>query len=171
MLAATETAREHKLKITDGFVISETRRGDELNRYRRHRPPLEVLHRNGFSTGLYAAGKRYGEIWREAWQPRSPPHSDTTRIVVDGGGKEVPISMGDADAQKELDHLERHVLGRWPRKLLDQALGFEKSLSDIAWEFNRIWPGGLHRRKAKHMLRKALEALAIHWGPRRRNRA
>ena len=139
-------------KVTDELTIAHDKRSGEIaNTYRRIIPPLDLWRRNGLRQTEYEAGKRYGALWREVCQPRSPAHSDTTRIIVDGGQAPRETHMGrDSDELRDAQ----------------QALGDEETITFL----NRLcgmedWPAG-DKRRFKRKCRKGLEVLAVFWRKR-----
>lgn len=145
--------QETGLRITADAVLAHNSAGEILSTYIRHKTPLDLWHRNGLTTHLYETAKRYGALWREVCQPRSPAHSDTTRIIVDGGsafsagedlqGRRGESVAGLADAQA--------------------AIGDEETVAFL----NRLcgqedWPLG-DKRRFKRVCRKGLEVLAQLW--------
>jgi hypothetical protein len=145
---------EAGLKITEDFVLSHNGAGEILNEYRRLKTPLQLWLRNGLRQTEYEAGQRYGALWREVCQPKSPPYSDTTRIIVDGRGApgEDAARMGGyrapelADAQAEIRDEETITF-------LNRLCGMED------------WPLG-DKRRFKRKCRKGLEVLAVFWRKR-----
>jgi hypothetical protein len=141
---------EAGLKITEDFVLSHNGAGEILNEYRRLKTPLQLWLRNGLRQTEYEAGQRYGALWREVCQPRSPAHTDTTRIIVDGGssgmdrmGAEMRDSSALADAQAEIRDEETIAF-------LNRLCGLED------------WPLG-DKRRFKRKCRRGLEVLAVFW--------
>jgi hypothetical protein len=163
---------EAGLKITEDFVLSHNAAGEVLNEYRRIKPPLDMwrddtkrkvakairYHKDyktieyhekyGLSDEKYQAGVEYGKLWRESKRERSPPHGDTTRIIVDGSG-------GAPDP----------VLPTYSRELHDaqRAVGDEETVTML----NRLcgeetWPEG-EKRRFKRMCREGLALLAKFW--------
>ncbi len=133
-----------------GAIHSVNRGGEVLNTYVRHKPPLDLWRRNGgLRQTEYEAGVRYGGLRREFCQPKSPAHSETARIVVDGGGA-----------------------GHDPRLVLARNHDFEAAQAEIGDEetiaaLNRLcgledWPAG-DKRRFKRVCRKGLERLAALW--------
>jgi hypothetical protein len=141
---------EAGLKITEDFVLSHNGAGEILNEYRRLKTPLQLWLRNGLRLNEYAAGVRYGEIWRHAWKPRSPPHSDTTRIVVDGSGAPPEPFFPFARDWETLGELAKVIGDPETVQMLDRLCGHES------------WPAG-DKRRFKRKCRRGLEVLAVFW--------
>lgn len=148
-----EDLPDHRIayKVTDyGTIAHDKRSGEVANVYVRHMAPLDMWKRNGgLRETEYQAGIRYGALWREVYQPRSPAHSDTTRIIVDGGSAAPDIrirveSSGEfADAQRAIGDEETSAA-------LNRLCGQED------------WPHG-DKRRFKRICRKGLEVLAVFW--------
>lgn len=178
-----ESLPDHSVayKTTDeGTIAFERHSGEIVNLYLgnvRHKPPLDMwrdetkrvvakaiqYHKgerqvaaildDGLDEAKYQAGLRYGKIWRQAWRHKSPPHSDTTRIIVDGGpaAHEPHIPVGrDWEALEELAAV---VGDAETSRFLDRLCGHED------------WPKG-EKRRFKRICRKGLERLADHWRKR-----
>jgi hypothetical protein len=121
--------------IEDGVeeVRVETPSGRILNTYRRWPNPLVKLHkRSGLPNASFLAGKAYGELYRRAWGSESPPHSDPTRIIVDGGKRNFEPKTGYQPAISELKHLETTLFGVDTSDLLDAVCGLEMSIRKYA---------------------------------------
>ena len=136
------------LRITPDEVIAHNAAGEVIATYVRHVPPLDLWRRNGLRETEYQAGQRYGALWRQVCKPRSPAHSDTTRIIVDGQSESpevVFIERSDAlaDAQAAIGNEETTTF-------LNRLCGLED------------WPPG-DKRRFKRICRKGLERLAQHW--------
>lgn len=147
-----EEAALHFPKTGDEYY-SVNRTGEVLNTYRKFPNPLVKMHRrDGLPLKSYLAGYRYGQIWRVAWNEGSPPHTDTTRIIVDGGKRNFEPPEGNADAQAQLDALEGALWGSETRDLLDYICGRE-------WSCRRY---AILRQKDRAAVKERLyEALAI----------
>lgn len=137
-------------KVTEyGTIAHDKRSGEVANVYVRHMAPLDMWKRNGgLRETEYQAGIRYGALWREVYQPRSPAHSDTTRIIVDGGASppeaRLPIPTEEfSDAQSAIGDEETSAA-------LNRLCGQED------------WPAG-DKRRFKRLCRKGLERLAALW--------
>lgn len=131
--------------------------GEVLNTYRRFPNPLVKMHRrDGLPLKSYLAGYRYGQIWRQAWQEGSPPHTDTTRIIVDGGQRNFEPPPGNSHAQAELDALVGVLWGSETRHLLDHICGREMSCRRYALAFR------LDREAVRDRLYEALAIFAKH---------
>lgn len=142
-------------KVTEyGTIAHDKISGEVANVYVRHMAPLDMWKRNGgLRETEYQAGQRYGALWREVYQPRSPAHSDTTRIIVDGGsaihswediqGRRGEDVAGLADAQRAIGDEETSAA-------LNRLCGQED------------WPAG-DKRRFKRLCRKGLERLAALW--------
>lgn len=151
-----EDLPDHRIayKVTDyGTIAHDKRSGEVANVYVRHMAPLDMWKRNGgLRETEYQAGIRYGALWREVYQPRSPAHSDTTRIIVDGGSAAPDIrirveSSGEfADAQRAIGDEETSAA-------LNRLCGQED------------WPVG-DKRRFKRLCRKGLERLVALWRKR-----
>jgi len=117
--------------IEDGieYLTSETASGVTLNTYRRFPSPLVKLHkRAGLPSASFLAGIEYGKLYRKAWGSVSPPFSDPTRIIVQGGVRSFEPKEGYRPAINELNELERILFGLETRNLLDAVCGLEMSL-------------------------------------------
>ena len=142
---------ETGLRITEDFVIAHNAVGEVLGTYVRHKSPLELWKRNGLRQTEYEAGLRYGALWREVCRPKSPPHSDTTRIIVDGSGAAPESSLVSAGVSSaEIADAQA-------------ALGDEETITFL----NRLcglesWPEG-DKRRFKRVCRKGLERLVYFW--------
>lgn len=111
------------------YLHSETAAGITLNTYRRFPNPLVKLNkRNGLPDASYLAGIEYGKLYRKAWGSVSPPFSDPTRIIVQGGIRSFEPKEGYRPAINELNHLEAALFGVDTRNLLDAVCGLEMSL-------------------------------------------
>ncbi|MCW5615837.1 MAG: hypothetical protein KIT32_12010 [Rhodocyclaceae bacterium] len=142
--------QEYALAVTPDAVLSRNRAGEVLNTYVRHKTPLQLWHRHGLPKKLYDTATRYGALWREAWQPKSPAHSDTTRIIVDGAGAPPEPFLGSAHALREIEALAP-IIGD----------------PEIVHALNRLcgqddWPAG-DKRRFKRLCRHGLERLAEYW--------
>lgn len=147
-----EEAALHFPKGGDAY-FSVNGSGEILNTYRRFPNPLVKMHRrDGLPLKSYLAGYRYGQIWRRAWDERSPPHSDPTRIIVDGGERHFEPPPGNSSAQVELDALEGALWGSETRDLLDHICGRELSCRRYAI---------LRQRDREAVKERLYEALAI----------
>ena len=150
-----EDLPDHRIayKVTDyGTIAHDKRSGEVANVYVRHMAPLDMWKRNGgLRETEYQAGIRYGALWREVYQPRSPAHSDTTRIIVDGGSAApdernmlARANVGEfADAQAEIRDEETITA-------LNRLCGMDD------------WPAG-DKRRFKRICRRGLETLAMLW--------
>ena len=175
-----ENLPDHRIayKVTEyGTIAHDKRSGEVANTYgnRRLISPLKLWHTNtmrvlakaikyhkpprriakikeiGIDQELYDAGQRYGALWREVYQPRSPAHSDTTRIIVDGGSAApdernmlARANVGEfADAQAEIRDEETITA-------LNRLCGMDD------------WPAG-DKRRFKRICRRGLETLAMLW--------
>lgn len=118
------------LDIEDGVELVEaTKRDVTLNTYRRFPNPLVKLNkRNGLPNASFLAGLEYGKLYRRAWGSVSPPFSDPTRIIVQGGIRAFEPKEGYRPAINELNHLEAALFGVDTRNLLDAVCGLEMSL-------------------------------------------
>jgi hypothetical protein len=143
---------EAGLKITEDFVLSHNGAGEILNEYRRLKTPLQLWLRNGLRQTEYEAGQRYGALWREVCQPKSPPFSDPTRIIVDGGSAspEGPDYLYRRGAAENLSDVQRAVADEETITFLNRLCGMED------------WPLG-DKRRFKRKCRKGLEVLAVFW--------
>lgn len=144
--------QETGIRITPDAVLSHNASGEVLNTYVRHVSPLDLWRRNGLRETEYQAGQRYGALWRQVCKPRSPSHTDTTRIIVDGGGA-APEWLDNLDRGASVDDLAS----------AQKAIGPEESVTFL----NRLcgqedWPAG-DKRRFKRICRKGLERLAQHW--------
>jgi len=143
---------ETGLRITEDAILSHNASGEILASYVRHKTPLQLWRRNGLRQAEYEAGLRYGALWREVCQPRSPAHSDTTRIIVDGGGASWEpdsrsVSAPDlVDAQAALRDEETVAF-------LNRLCGMED------------WPPG-DKRRFKRICRRGLQVLVELWRKR-----
>jgi hypothetical protein len=157
-----EEADLHFPKTGDEFY-SVNRAGEILNTYRRFPNPLVKMHRrDGLPLKSYLAGYRYGQIWRAAWNEGSPPHSDPTRIIVDGGQRDFEPPPGNSHAQAELDALAGLLWGSETRDLLDYICGREWSCRRYAILRQ------LDREAVKDRLYEALAKFAKHLDGRSR---
>lgn len=137
--------------------------GEVLNTYRRFPNPLVKMHRrDGLPLASYLAGYRYGQIWRAATQERSPPHTDTTRIIVDGGQRSFDPPPGNSAAQAELDALVGVLWGKETRHLLDHICGREMSCRRYAFAFR------FDREAVRERLYGALAIYAKHLNGQKR---
>jgi hypothetical protein len=141
---------EAGLKITEDFVLSHNGAGEILNEYRRLKTPLQLWLRNGLRQTEYEAGQRYGALWREVCQPRSPAHSDTTRIIVDGGSAAPEPGAFLLGASGGLQEAQREIRDEETITFLNRLCGMED------------WPLG-DKRRFKRKCRKGLEVLAVFW--------
>lgn len=128
---------------------SVTAGGEVLNTYVRHKSPLDLWHRNGLTTHLYETAKRYGALWREVCQPHSPPHSDTTRIIVDGGAA-IPDPVDYVAGDSELHEAQRAIRDEETVTFLNRLCGMDD------------WPEG-DKRRFKRVCSRGLETLAMLW--------
>lgn len=135
------------LRITEDAVLAHNAAGEIVGEYVRHKTPLQLWRRNGLRQAEYEAGLRYGQLWREVCQPRSPAHSDTTRIIVDGGGAAPDPSM--AQSSDELRHAQREIGDEETVTFLNRLCGMED------------WPAD--KRRFKRKCRRGLEVLAALW--------
>lgn len=144
-------------KTTGAETIAyDSRSGEVANTYVRHKSPLDIWYgkdtpgegKKGLRGLEYAAGLRYGALWREVCQPRSPAHSDTTRIIVDGGGS--PPDMVAWRGNGELAAAQQEIADEETITFLNRLCGMED------------WPEG-DKRRFKRKCRKGLEALARLW--------
>jgi hypothetical protein len=142
---------DHRIgyRVTDEAILAHDRRsGEVVNAYVRHKTPLEMWRRHGLRQAEYEAGIRYGALWREVCQPRSPAHSDTTRIIVDGSS--APPELVSGSDSGELREAQREI-------------GDEETITAL----NRLcgqddWPEG-EKRRFKRLCRRGLERLAVLW--------
>lgn len=141
---------EYALAITPDAVISRNRAGEALNTYVRHKTPLQLWHRNGLPTKLYNTGQRYGALWRSAWQPKSPPHTDTTRIIVDGAGAPPEPFFPYARDWQALDEIAKAIGDKEVVQCLDRLCGHDD------------WPAG-DKRRFKRLCMHGLKRLAEWW--------
>src|SRR5574338_141192 len=116
---------------------SVNRAGEVLNTYRRLLSPLDLWHRHGLRSASYEAGKRYGALWREVCQPRSPAHSDTTRIMVDGGGAAPTERVFGLDS-RELQEAQAEIGAEETIAFLNRLCGLEDWPSGDKRRFKRI---------------------------------
>ena len=173
-----ENLPDHRIayKVTEyGTIAHDKRSGEVANTYgnRRLISPLKLWHTNtmrvlakaikyhkpprriakikeiGIDQELYDAGQRYGALWREVYQPRSPAHSDTTRIIVDGRGAP-PTSAEFYARSGELSDAQTAVGDEETTTFLNRLCGLED------------WPAG-DKRRFKRLCRKGLERLAAVW--------
>lgn len=115
------------------YVHSETAGGFTLNTYRRFPNPLVKLNKAaGLPDASYLAGVEYGKLYRKAWGSVSPPFSDPTRIIVQGGVRSFEPREGYQPAIAELKHLEAALFGVDTSNLLDAVCGLEMSLRQYA---------------------------------------
>ena len=143
---------EAGLKITEDFALSHNGAGEILNEYRRLKTPLQLWLRNGLRQTEYEAGQRYGALWREVCQPKSPPHSDPTRIIVDGGSS----APDESSLVYRREHMES--LRECQAEIRDEeTITFLNRLCGI-----EDWPLG-DKRRFKRKCRKGLEVLAVFW--------
>lgn len=146
-----------------GDLIAHNAAGEIIREYpRRHtRPPLDIWFGKGtpaegkrsLNRTLYDAGVKYAEMWRNAYEPRSPAHSDTTRQVVDGSSAPPEPHLGNEHGLQELHELWRIIKDGETIHMLNQLCGEE-------W-----WPEG-DKRRFKRICRKGLEVLAVFWRKR-----
>lgn len=134
-------------KTGDEFY-SVNRSGEILSTYVRHKPPLDMWLNNGLPQGLYQAGVKYGQIWRDTCRPKSPPHSDSTRIVVDGAGA-VPDALPAGDS-RELRAAQAVIRDEETITALNRLCGIED------------WPVG-DKRRFKRICKHGLKRLWEHW--------
>lgn len=140
--------QETGIRITPDAVLSHNASGEVLNTYVRHVSPLDLWRRNGLRETEYQAGQRYGALWRQVCKPRSPAHSDTTRIIVDGSGALLePPSLATSP---ELESAQAAIGETESVEFLNRLCGMED------------WPAG-DKRRFKRICRKGLERLAEHW--------
>ena len=140
---------ETGLRITPDEVIAHNAAGEVIATYVRHVPPLDLWRRNGLRETEYQAGQRYGALWRQVCRPRSPAHSDTTRIIVDGGGA-APDMVDPGGRAGELADAQAAIGNEETTTFLNRLCGMDD------------WPIG-DRRRFKKICRKGLERLAEHW--------
>jgi hypothetical protein len=141
---------EAGLKITEDFVLSHNGAGEILNEYRRLKTPLQLWLRNGLRQTEYEAGQRYGALWREVCQPKSPPHTDTTRIIVDGGSAPPEPGGYQMGAAGDLEEAQRAIGDEETIAMLNRLAGLDD------------WPLG-DKRRFKRKCRRGLEVLAVFW--------
>jgi hypothetical protein len=142
---------ETGLKITEDFVLSHNGAGEVLNTYIRQKPPLELWRRHGLPETLYEAGRRYGRLWREVVGERSPAHSDTTRIIVDGGASAPDhLPRGAAWAESEMEDAQKAIRNPEVASMLNRLCGQED------------WPAG-DKRRFKRQCKHGLAALVELW--------
>lgn len=141
---------ETGLRITENAVIAHNAAGEILGEYVRHKTPLQLWRRNGLRQTEYEAGLRYGSLWREVCQPRSPAHSDTTRIIVDGGSAAPEHFLPLAGGMGGLAEAQRAIHDEETITALNRLCGMDD------------WPGG-DKRRFKRICRKGLEVLAVFW--------
>lgn len=173
-----ENLPDHRIayKVTEyGTIAHDKRSGEVANTYgnRRLISPLKLWHTNtmrvlakaikyhkpprriakikeiGIDQELYDAGQRYGALWREVCQPRSPAHSDTTRIIVDGGSA-IPDPVDYMAGDSELREAQQAIHDEETVAFLNRICGMED------------WPSG-DKRRFKRKCRRGLETLAMLW--------
>lgn len=130
-------------------IHSVNRAGEVLNTYIQHVQPLELWRRHGLRQAEYEAGIRYGALWREVCRPKSPPHSDPTRVVVDGNSA-APEGSWPVVSDSELGDAQRAIGDEETVTMLNRLTGLED------------WPHG-DKRRFKRKCRKGLERLAQLW--------
>lgn len=133
----------------DGTIALDRRSGEIVNVYARHKTPLELWRRNGLGLTEYEAGIRYGALWRQVYRPRSPAHSDTTRVVVDGGGPVQREPERLADRSGELSAAQAEIGDPETVTMLNRLCGLED------------WPAD--KRRLKRKCRRGLEVLTRLW--------
>ena len=142
--------QETGIRITPDAVLSHNASGEVLNTYVRHVSPLDLWRRNGLRETEYQAGQRYGALWRQVCKPRSPAHSDTTRIIVDGGSDPLRAPDYEFAGGSELAAAQNAIGSDETTAFLNRLCGMED------------WPSG-DKRRFKRICRRGLERLAQHW--------
>ena len=159
----TMRLEETGLRITENAVLAHNAAGEILSEYnRRHtRPPLDIWFGKGtpaegkrsLKRMAYEAGLRYAEMWRAAYQPRSPAGMKW-EIGVDGAAAAPMPRTGNDSAMRELQEL-------WQTVIRDgEQIHHLNKLCGEEW-----WPEG-DKRRFKRICRNALERLAMFWRKR-----
>lgn len=138
-------------RVSGEWTIARHKRsGEPVSKYRRLMTPLELWRRDGgLRQTEYEAGLRYGALWREVCQPKSPPHSDPTRVIVDGGGYEGRFGDYRAVNSDELREAQEAIRDEETIACLNRLCGLEE------------WPP--ERRRFKRICRRGLQVLVELW--------